>query len=268
MLFIDLETYSDMDIKKVSLDRYAGHPSTRILMAAYAVDDGPVLLWVEGEPMEPLLRLMAAHVCVAWNVAFERTLIAHVWRLRFPIEWRDAMVDALYSGLPAGLKDCNRTPFFAGESQTSKESLLISKFCKPQKDGRRRTAETDSEDWAKFCDYCKADVFDTRLILQWITARFPLPERVLRAWRVDQAINQRGMPVDRLLTYRAHEEAQRLQAEGFDQLRALTGLENPNSPAQLLQWVKARGYPFNGLSKELVQKALNDDPSEDYLVDD
>jgi DNA polymerase len=270
LLFPDLETYSDLDIKKVSLDRYASHPSTRILMCAYAFESGPVMLWQEGEPgLADLKRLFQTHLCIPWNTGFERSLTERVWRLT-GVEWWDAMVMSLYAGLPAGLKDCNRVPFFANESQTSKESLLINKFCKPQKDGSKRNADTDPEDWAAFGQYCRDDVADTRLIYQWLAARFAVPDRVLRAWRIDQRINQRGMPVDRLLTYRAWEEAQRLQLEGVEALKELTGLENPNSPAQLLAWVRERGYPFTGLGKELVKKALNEEPdAEDkYLVDD
>jgi DNA polymerase bacteriophage-type len=262
VLFLDLETYSDLDLKKVSLDRYAAHPSTRILMCAYALNDGPVELWQEGDDPTELFALLRSEVCVAWNVGFERTLISHVWKtlVRFKITWRDAMVDSLYAGLPAGLKDCNRVPFFAGESQTSKETGLINKFCKPAKDlSVVHNRDTDPEDWKAFCDYCKDDVFDTRLILQWIMARFDLPDRVMRAWHIDQTINQRGTPVDRLMTFRAWEEAQRLQAEGAEELRALTGLENPNSPIQLLGWLKERGYPYGGLAKELVLKALKED---------
>jgi DNA polymerase bacteriophage-type len=233
------------------------------LMCAYAFDSGPVEIWTEGDAGLPALQAaMRIDTCIAWNVGFERTLMSRVWGLR-GLDWRDAMVDSLYAGLPAGLKDCNRVPFFANEAETSKETLLINKFCKPSKSGEPHTRETDPEDWAAFCDYCKRDVHDTRLILQWLMARFDLPERVRRSWLLDQGINERGMPVDRLLTYRAWEEAQRLQAECAADLKTLTGLENPNSPVQLLKWVRERGYPFTGMAKELVKKALADECAED-----
>jgi DNA polymerase len=193
------------------------------------------------------------------------------------------MIHALYAGLPAGLKDCNRVPFFANEAETSKETLLINKFCKPSKapadtgqgelalgDTRKRhNRDTDPEDWAAFCNYCKADVADTRLIYQWLQARYTLPERVYNAWLLDQKINERGMPIDRLLTLRAQLEAERLEAVAYEDLKALTGLDNPNSPAQLLKYVQARGYPYTGLGKELVLKALKEDPDmEDVDLDD
>jgi DNA polymerase len=239
-------------------------------MCAYAEEEGPIGIWVEGEPgLDELLDRFRAGLCVAWNVGFERTLMRRVWKLS-GLQWRDAMVDALYAGLPAGLKDCNRVPFFANESETSKETALINKFCKPSKTGVKHDRTTDPEDWELFCQYCKDDVHDTRLIMQWLRTRFDVPERVLRSWELDQRINERGMPVDRLLTFRAWEEAQRLQAEAYEDLKRLTGLENPNSPAQLLKWVAARGYPYTGLAKELVQKALKDEPdAEDKtIVDD
>jgi DNA polymerase len=270
-LFPDLETFSELDIKRVSLDRYAKHPSTRILMCAFAFDDGPVELWQEGDSaasLEALKRDMRTHTNVPWNAGFERNLTRRVWKL-YPLKWRDAMVDALYAGLPAGLKDCNRVPYFANEAETSKETLLINKFCKPQKDGSVRNRHTDPEDWDAFCAYCKADVNDTRLIFQWLLKRFELPEREYRAWLIDQDINERGLPMDRLLTYRAWEEAQRLQIRENRRLVELTGLDNPNSTAQLLPWLKARGYPYTSLSKELVKKALSEDPDAEVIdVDD
>jgi DNA polymerase len=242
-------------------------------MCAFAGDTGPVEIWQEGDAgLKDLQAEMMARrsvkddANVAWNVGFERTLTSRVWRMR-DVVWRDAMVDSLYAGLPAGLKDCNRVPFFAKEAETTKETLLINKFCKPSKSGETRNRETDPEDWAAFCDYCQRDVKDTRLIFQWLREHFDTPERVLRAWEIDQAINSRGMPIDRLLTFRAWEEAQRLQLEAHDDLKRLTGLDNPNSPAQLLAWVKERGYPFGGLAKELVLKELKED-GEDQFADD
>lgn len=269
MLYLDLETFSELDIKKVSLDRYATHKSTRILMCAYAEDTGPVEIWEESDGPKALAELqekLRDDLLIPWNCGFEKNLIARVWGMD-GLRWRDAMIDALYAGLPAALKECNKAPYFAGEAQTTKETLLINKFCKPQKNGPRNK-ETDPEDWELFKDYCKRDVFDTRLIFQWLRERFDVSERVLQTWEIDQAINQRGMPVDRLMTLRAWEEAQRLQAQAHDDLKELTGLDNPNSPAQLLAWLKERGYPYNGLGKELVHKALKEDPDEEDIDDD
>lgn len=265
MLYLDLETFSELDLRKVSLDRYASHGSTRILMCAYSGDAGPVELWEEADGVLPAALTDAFRVTPdpsiilnAWNVNFERTLLEKRSGVK-DRTWFDTMVLARYAGLPGGLKDCNRVPYFASQAETSKESLLINKFCKPQKDGSVRDRNTDPEDWAKFCQYCKDDVHDTRLIYQWLSARFDMPERVQRAWLLDQEVNRRGMPIDLGMTLNAWTEAQRLQEESAQKLKDVTGLENPNSPAQLLKWVAERGYPYGGLGKELVKKALEED---------
>jgi DNA polymerase len=217
--------------------------------------------------LDGLKRDLMSHIVIPWNAAFEKAISKYVWKMS-GIKWRDAMVAALYAGLPAGLKDCNKVSWFKGEAETSKEKLLINKFCKPQKDGGVRNRATDPEDWDKFCDYCKADVHDTRLIWQWLQERIPTPEKIWREWEIDQAINERGMPVDRLLTYRAWEEAQRLQLRENGRLKDLTGLDNPNSSAQLLPWLMERGYPYTSLGKELVNKALSEEPDGEDLPDD
>ena len=255
MLYLDLETFSELDLKTVALDRYTSHPSTRILMCAYAVDDGPMQFWEEGQDRTELERLITSDTCIPWNASFERATLARVWNVRAK-QWIDAMVLARYAGLPAALKECNKVPFFAGQAVTTKETLLINKFCKPQKDGRILTRETNPEEWAAFCDYCRRDVMDTRLIYKWLLAHFQMPERVYQTWKLDQEINKRGMPVDLPFFYNAKVEADRLTALAHAELKQVTGLENPNSPAQLLKWSVERGYPFNSLGKELVKKAV------------
>lgn len=270
MLFLDLETYSDLDIKRVSLDRYATHPSTRILMCAYAGDTGPVALWEEADgtaALRPLLARMRSETCIAWNVGFERNLTTAKWPAMTTVKWRDAMVYALYAGFPAGLKECVKLPFFKDDAESTKETLLINKFCKPSRSGDEHNRETDPEDWQMFCDYCRRDVQGTRVVYQWLLERFPGIETVWKQWEIDQTINQRGMPIDRELTERAWAEAQRLQDREYNRLKTLTGLDNPNSGAQLLPWLRERGYPYTSLGKELVKKALKEDPDSGAEID-
>ena len=267
-IFPDFETYCDLDIKHVSTDRYASHPSTKALMCAFAFDDAPVELWQTGDSgLEGLKRDLRTHIIVPWNASFERAISRFVWHLT-GLKWRDAMVSALYAGLPAHLKGCNQIPWFKNESETYKATLLINKFCRPQKNGEERNRQTDPEDWQTFCDYCKADVHDTRLIFQWLEERMPVPERVWKEWELDQEINWRGMPIDRTLTQRAWLESQRLQIQANARLADLTGLGNPNSSAQLLPWLQERGYPFGSLGKELVLKALKEEPDTEDIPDD
>jgi len=264
VIFLDLETFSELDLTKCAVDRYAAHPSTRILMCAYAGESGPVQLWQEGEPLPDRLAraLQGEGPLVAWNVSFERTVLDVVGGYR-GMDYLDAMVQARFAGLPAGLKEANRVPFFNGQAATSKEKLLINKFCRPQKDGRIRDRNTDPEDWAKFCEYCMADVHDTRMIYQWCAARFPIPDRVYQAWLLDQRINRRGLPIDLDMCAYAHQEAARLEAIAHQQLKDLTGLDNPNSPKQLMDWVTKRGYTYTSLGKEFVKRFVEDPLEED-----
>lgn len=267
-LYIDYETHSTLDIKHCSTDRYASHESTRALMCAFAFDDGPVELWQEGDSgLSALKRDLKTHIVIPWNAVFERNISRYVWGLT-GVKWRDAMVAALYAGFPAGLKDCVKLPFFKNDAESTKETLLINKFCKPQKDGAVRNRETDPEDWALFCDYCRRDVQGTRVVWQWIQEHIPTPEFIWAQWEIDQRINERGMSIDRVLTERAWTEAQRLQIRENDRLRDLTGLQNPNSSAQLLPWLRSRGYPYTSLGKELVKKALNEEPDGETQADD
>lgn len=267
-LFPDYETYSALDIKRVSTDRYAADKSTRALMCAFAFEDGPVELWQEGESgLDGLKRDLKTHIVVPWHAAFEKEISTHVLRLS-GIIWRDCMIASLYAGFPAGLKECVKLPFFKGEAESTKEALLINKFCKPQADGSVRDRETDPEDWALFCDYCKRDVQGTRVIWQWIQEHIPTPEKIWQEWEIDQRINQRGTPMDRTLVERAWVEARRLAIRENAQLKALTGLKNPNSSAQLLPWLRERGYPYTSLGKELVLKALNEEPDSEAVNDD
>lgn len=261
MLFLDLETFSELDLRKTSLDRYASDPSTRILMCAHAEPEEQMQFWQEGDYREPLEKRIRKHTCIPWNKSFEETLIKKVWGIE-AAAWDDAMVRARYASLPGGLKDCNRVSFFQGQSVTSKETLLINKFCKPGKNGVIRNRDTDPEDWAAFCDYCKRDVEDTRLIYNWLLKHFDMPERVFNAWLLDQKINRRGMPVDVPFVRAAEREAIRLTELGQQKLKEITGLENPNSLTQLGKWLGERGYMFNSLGKELLQRALDNHAEE------
>lgn len=257
MLFLDLETFSELDLRKVALDRYSSHPSTRILMCAYALDDGPVQIWQEGEDKAELVRLITSHTCIPWNCSFERAVLARVWGVRAP-KWIDAMIGARYAGFPSQLKECGKVPYFTGISVGHKETLLINKFCKPSKSGTVKDRTTDPEEWAAFCEYCKDDVRDTRMVYKWVKAHFDIPHSVYERWVLDQEINKRGMPIDLPYVFNANQEAERLVAIANEQLQKLTGLDNPNSPVQLLKWAQARGYVYPGLGKELVKKAVDE----------
>jgi hypothetical protein len=108
---------------------------------------------------------------VAWNVNYERTVLRGRG-LHIPIErWLDPMVHARYAGLPGRLKDVAKIPLVGvpAEEKTKSETLLINRFCMPNKEGRRVMPSEYPEDWAKFTEYCRKDVQTMRHVLNWLT---------------------------------------------------------------------------------------------------
>lgn len=257
-LHLDLEVFSNVDIKSAPLDVYAADPSTKILMAAWAVDEEPVTVWDADTGKAPA-RLSAALrdpsvEVVAWNINYERTVLRHKG-LDIPLErWLDVMVLARYAGLPGRLKECAAVPMLGvpAEEKTKSETLLINKFCKPHDGQRRDGSGKNAEDWARFVEYCRKDVQTMRHILNWVEPRFTFPASEREIWLLDQKINERGLPDDVEMAKHGASEAQRLIAGAHEDLRRVTGLENPNSVQQLLPWLKEQGYQHDTLGKDVL----------------
>lgn len=271
-LFLDFETRSEKDLKIHGLDNYARHPSTSILMLAYAVDNEEVQLWEPHlGPMPAVLRTYLATpriTKVAWNVPFEQNILRHKCDLDIPFnQWIDPQVCARMLSMPGKLEVVGNVlnlPQDLAKDKKGKE--LKNLFCGPVKLGGEETLFgitetwyhdwiTKPKDWAEFCDYCRQDLVSLREITKRLE-KFPLPAIEVQGWLLDQKINERGLPVDmdlvRGTTLVAAEEKVRLRVE----LKALTQVQNPNSNPQILAWVQARGYPFSSLAAPLVKRAL------------
>lgn len=264
-LHLDLEVYSEVSIKDAPLDVYASHPSTKVILCAFAFDEGPVSVYEpDSQPMpkELLTALRDTSVTfVAWNTGYERTVLRYKG-LDIPTSrCLDPMVYARYAGLPGKLKDCAKIPMIGvpPEAATKSETHLIKRFCMPDKNGRRIMPHEFPEDWALFVDYCRKDVLTMRAVLNWIEPRFPFPERERRLWELDQKINQRGIPVDVGFARHGVSEAARIIATAFNRLKVVTGLENPNSVQQLHPFLKERGYQYDSLGREFLEQALESD---------
>lgn len=270
VIHLDLESSSTVDLRKHGLARYSRDPSTKLLMLSWAVNDGAVSLWephIHGPELPYELRQALPDPLVtkiAWNAQFERAMLTHVAGQDVPVEqWKCAMVMALFLALPASLKECGKVVGLSEAQQKSKTgATLIRRFCMPReptqnKPWRWANAFNEPEDWALFREYCIQDT-DTERRLWKKLSKFYVPDSEWALWHYDQEINERGMPVDvefvRAALDVAQTEKQRLVAE----LRDLTGLKNPSSTAQILPWLRDRGYPFNEMRKERVAKALED----------
>ena len=272
LLFFDAETRSLTDLPTYGLDRYVNDPSTEVLMASYAFDDGPVELWeprLGPIPTQFKQALTDPSITkVAWNSEFERNVFKCCLGIWVPYDqWLDPMINARMLSMPGYLDSVGEVMGLPEDQAKKTEGQrLIKLFTMPQDSGGGNTLfgvepaffrdwKTDPADWELFREYCKGDTIAERAILKKMV-KFPLPEVERRGFILDQQINDRGMPVDMEFVNGsaliAAREKERLQAE----LKQLTKLENPNSNEQMLEFVRKHGYPFNSLAKPLVTRAL------------
>jgi DNA polymerase bacteriophage-type len=258
-LHLDFETRSTVDIKSAGLDNYARH--AEILMLAWAIDDGEVNLWVpvESEPRPTTLMVALVRsdvVKVAWNAAFERAIFLKCLGLDIPAEqWLDPKMMARYASIASSLDQAGQIMGLSEDEAKLKDGRrLIQKFCKLHR-GVYKQPKDHPEDWEKFKEYCRRDVVAERLLLHKLQP-FCLPESEEKIRLLDSKINEAGLPVDvDFVTSNKFAVAQE-KADLMEEMKQLTGLDNPNSPAQLLPWLKSNGYPYSSLTKKHVALAL------------
>ena len=246
-IFLDFETRSEIDIRASGHHAYAEHPSTAVLLLGYAFDADPPALWQPHlGPLPAAVRQALADPAitkVAHNAAFELAILRHVLGIESALEaWRCTAVMGRLNGLPGGLADLGRAlGLGAGQAKLASGTRLIHKFSRPQARGPRwRTWETDPQDWRALGEYCLRDVEAERAVYDTL-ARWMPPAAEWALWRLDQRINQRGLPVDRALVGAAIQIDADYRTRALDRAVTLTGLTNPNSRDQLLEWLNREG---------------------------
>ena len=262
-VYIDIETYSEVPLKKSNVYRYAEDPTFEILMLAYAVDDSPVEV-VEGHEacVAKFRELRAeADVLVAHNAQFERVCFSYACRDLFlpPAEWDDPMVRAYVYGYPGSLDLLTKALKVSHKDDDGKR--LIRKFscpCPANQKRRRWFAEDAPEDWAKFVDYCRQDVEALRAVDRELAA-LPAFEREL--WELDQTICDRGVRLDVAMAEKAVEVNSSITADLSQQVADLLGIENPKSVQQFTAALAEAGVEMQSLDKKAVAKALLRDDS-------
>ncbi|HBF6597142.1 TPA: DNA polymerase [Clostridioides difficile] len=268
-LSIDIETYSDLDIKKVGVYRYVDSANFEILLFAYAFDNEEVkvidLVNDEELPKEVIEALNDNKVIKsAFNANFERTSISKFLNINLkPNEWSCTMIKALTLGLPGSLDSVSKALKFNEDKQKMKEGkALIQYFCKPCKatkvnKGRTRNLPIhDMEKWNKFKEYCKQDVVVEREIKNKLS-KYKTTEREIKLWYLDQRINDTGIKVDTELIENAIECDKRYTEKLTKEAIKITGLNNPNSPAQLKKWLSDKvGFEITSLTKESIPEIL------------
>lgn len=278
---IDIETYSEVDIGKCGLYRYATDPSFEILLVAWATDEGEgfgetrCADLASGEPLpkELLEDFQSGNVrLIAHNASFERVCFSvHLQRhlpgqylkpgeFLSPDSWICTMVMAASLTLPMALKDVGTVLKTCQQKDKEGERLikLFSMPCKPTKSNGMRTRNLPEHypaDWEKFKYYCIQDV-NTEVDIYKRLKKFPMPEQEWKHYRVNERINDRGVKIDTELVQQAIACDLMLSDAMSKKAYELTGLENPNSVSQLKAWLDERGIPMDTLGKKDVAQMI------------
>ena len=283
---IDIETYSENDLGKCGVYKYVQHPDFDILLFGYAVDGGAVRVvdLASGETLpEEVLAALSDETVTKWafNSNFERVCLSEWLRRNHPEYfssysvpgdtvgdyldprgWKCSMVWSAYMGLPLSLAGAGAV--LGLEEQKLKEGKdLIRYFCVPCKatkanGGRTRNLpEHDREKWERFKSYNQRDV-EVEMSIQEKLRNFPVPDFVWEEFWLDQEINDRGILLDMDLVENA------ILLDGIskdklsDSMKKITGLENPNSVAQMKQWLSSRGVETETLGKKDAARMIAD----------
>ena len=263
---IDIETFSSVPLAKAGVYKYAEAEDFEILLFGYSVDGGEVQVvdLANGEeiPKEILVALTDETVTKwAFNAMFERVCFSrHLGIHLKPDAWRCSMIWAAVLGLPLSLKDVG-VVLRLDRQKLEEGKDLIRYFCVPCKasksnGGRMRNLPADApEKWELFKEYNKRDV-ETEMAIQARLKKFPVPESEWENYVIDQEINDRGIAVDAAFVLQAIRCDERSKAACLERAKKLTGLENPNSPLQLMDWLRGKGLSVESLAKSEVTKML------------
>lgn len=267
-LSIDIETRSGVDIGKTGLYRYAQDGEFAILLFAYKMDDNPVEIvdLENGEEIPPVIRVALADAGVikhAYNAAFEWYCLNRAGYGTPLSQWRCTMIHGMYCGYPAGLDAAGKAVGLPQDKQKlAAGKALIRYFCTPcrptkSNGGRRWNLPRHApEKWALFKEYCRQDVVTENEILKRL-GFFPVPDTEEHLWQMDIRMNAFGVRVDTGLIEGALAIGDISTQELTEEAYRLTGLDNPNSPSQILEWLSSRtGTDLPNLQKATVEEAL------------
>lgn len=274
-LSIDIESYSDVDIKKAGLYKYAQSPAFQILLFAYSLDGAPVevvdLAMGEKIPNDIVVALFSKdYIKHAYNAAFEWYCLSRHFGDHRPqtslYQWRCTMLHGMYLGYPGGLDACGKALGLPQDKQKMGVGKSLIRYfcvpCKPTKANGGRTRNLPHHDpakWDLFKEYNAQDVV-TEMEIENRLSGYPVPDEVQKQWELDLTINARGVAVDTALVASAQAMDAQVRQGYIREAQALTGLENPNSVSQLLGWLNEQtGEAPADLRKDTVSQLLKSD---------
>ena len=273
---LDIETYSSVDLKKCGVFKYCESPDFEILLFGYSIDGGEVAVMdlASGERLPQYVRDALRDDSVikwAFNSSFERICLSRWLGLPTgeylnPAPWRCSMVWSAYMGLPLSLAGVGAVLGLEKQKLTEGKDLIryFCSPCKPTAANGQRTRNLPvqaPEKWAAFQAYNKRDV-ETEMAIQARLAKFPVPDSVWEQYCQDQEINDRGVQLDMTLVQNAIALDEQSKVELTQKMRELTELNNPNSVAQMKNWLAENGMETDTLGKKAVAELLKSAPGQ------
>ena len=281
---IDLETYSDVNITKCGAYKYAESDEFEILLFGVSVDGGPVMVYDlacgDTIPEEILAALSDENVTKwAFNASFERVCLSN-WLKKHrpeyftgysipedpagqyldPASWKCSMIWSAYMGLPLSLEGVGAV--LKLQDQKLKEGKdLIRYFCTPCKPTKANGGRTrnlpkhDPEKWELFKKYNQRDV-EVEMAIQKRLSKYPVPEFIWDEYHLDQEINDRGIMLDMDVVENAIAFDEKSKSALMLQMQNLTGIDNPNSVAQMKEWLSDNGIEAESLGKKDVKNMI------------
>lgn len=288
-LSIDLETFSSVPIK-CGVYHYSESPDAEVLLFGYSINDEPVIVVdvANGEKIpDYVLAALTDDSVTKWafNASFERIFLSYWLKCNYPeyfksysvpedsvsnyldpSSWKCSMIWAAYMGLPLSLEGVGAV--LGLEQQKLKEGKDLIKYfcvpCKPTKSNGGRTRNMPSDDpdkWELFKKYNKRDV-EVEISIQHKLSHFPVPDSVWDEYHIDQEINDRGILLDMDVVTNAIKFDTFSKARLMGTLKDKTELENPNSVAQMKDWLLSKGIEADSLDKKAVLELLKTVPSD------
>lgn len=263
---IDIETYSEADLSKSGVYKYVDAPGFEVLLFGYSADGGPVkvISLAEGEELPQKIKEALLDDTVlkfAFNAQFERVCLEKYLGVHLaPDAWRCTMVASLYLGLPGSLAQVGAVLGVEKKKLETGKDLIefFSVPCKPTKTNGGRTRnlpEHDREKWEQFITYNARDV-ETEMEIMDKVARFPVPDFLWKQYAQDKRINDLGIELDMALVTQAIKCDEESRERYLKRAQELTGLENPNSPIQLKEWILSNGVEMETLTKAEVASVM------------
>lgn len=272
MLHLDGEFRSELDLEEVGTWTYCEHDSTEIILFAYSwTEEEEIHLWEPHKgpiPADLLNALLDPFVPLAsWYSTIERLIIWFKLGIKTDISrWTDPMVICRSLSLPGSLEKVGQILNLGELKKHTEGKALIQMFCVPLKIGgditlwgieptSYRDFDTHPTQWSRFCSYCEQDVRSEKFIYNMVK-KFDLCDFDYQLFELDQKINDKGVQIDNVLLQGASIVVEKAKRDLVKKFKEISGIQNPNSPVQVLKFVREHGYSFPSINKTFVKRAL------------